>query len=193
MNREFLKGLGLEDEAVDKIMAEHGKTVNSTKEELTGAQSELESLKEQIKDRDTQLADLSTKAAGHDELKNQIESLRELNRNAQADYEQKLTQRTLELKLDNALLAAKARNPKAVKGLLDMDIIKVDGENVIGLTDQINALMESDAYLFDGGEPAPKPNHYNPGGGKGNDPKPFDPAEAGRQKAMQRHSKKEEQ
>ena len=34
MNREFLEGLGLEKETIDKVMSEYGKSVNSYTEKI---------------------------------------------------------------------------------------------------------------------------------------------------------------
>lgn len=79
MNRDFLKSLGIEDEQVDKIMAEHGKSVTKVKTELTDAQGELESLKTQISDRDQQLEELSKKVKGDEELTKQIEDMKKEN------------------------------------------------------------------------------------------------------------------
>ena len=51
MNRKFLEELGLEKEAIDKVMAEHGKAIQSVKpddyEELKSAKATLE---QQLKD-----------------------------------------------------------------------------------------------------------------------------------------------
>jgi predicted nuclease with TOPRIM domain len=44
--REFLRGLDLDDELVDTIMAEYGKLVTKDKEELTNLKGEIISLKE---------------------------------------------------------------------------------------------------------------------------------------------------
>ena len=54
--------------------------------------------------------------------------------------------------LDMAIQGKKAKNPKAVKALLDMTKIKMDGETLTGLNDQLEALQKSDAYLFEGEE-----------------------------------------
>ncbi|MEK4030803.1 phage scaffolding protein [Pseudobacillus sp. FSL P4-0506] len=192
MNREFLKGLGLEEEAINSIMAEHGKTVNTTKEELQTAQTEVKSLKDQLKDRDTQLEELSGKATGNDELKAQIEALKQANQAKAAEYEQKLQKQTYDYALDRALMSAKARNPLAVKALLDTDAIKLDGDKLLGLDDQLNKLRESDGYLFEGEAEPPKPSGYTPGSGqRGNNPKPKDAYEAGKQRALERHQKEE--
>lgn len=44
--REFLRGLDLDDEMIDTIMAEYGKLVTKDKEELTNLKGEIISLKE---------------------------------------------------------------------------------------------------------------------------------------------------
>ena len=51
--------------------------------------------------------------------------------------------------VDMALVGAKAKNPKLAKAALDMSVIKMDGENLIGLTEQLDNLKKSDAYLFE--------------------------------------------
>ena len=55
--REFLKGLDLDSELIDTIMAEHGKIVTKDKEELQSLKAEISSLKENSKD----MADWKTK------------------------------------------------------------------------------------------------------------------------------------
>ncbi|MED4716279.1 phage scaffolding protein [Bacillus badius] len=192
MNREFLKGLGLEEEAINSIMAEHGKTVNTTKEELKTAQTEAQSLKDQLKERDTQLEELSAQSGNNEALKQQLEVLKEANKQKAAEYEAKLHKQTYDYALDRALMGAKARNPLAVKALLDTEAIKLDGDKLLGLDDQLNKLRESDGYLFEGEAEPPKPSGYTPGSPqRGNTPKPKDAYEAGKQRALERHQKEE--
>ena len=51
--------------------------------------------------------------------------------------------------LTNALYEAKAKNPQMLKKMLDMSVIKRDGDKLIGFSDQIEALKKSDGYAFD--------------------------------------------
>lgn len=51
--------------------------------------------------------------------------------------------------LTDVLIAAKAKNPKMVKKMLDMSLVKRDGEKLLGVTEQLEALKESDGYAFD--------------------------------------------
>lgn len=175
MNREFLKSLGLDDEAVEKAMAEHGKVVNATKDELTSAQSERDSYKTQLTDRDTQLEDLRSKAEGHADLQSTIDALKQANEDAKNAHHAELTNTKLNYELDQALLLNKARNPRAVRALLDSELIKLgDDGQLTGLTDQLTALKESDGYLFDDGSATPAPAGHTPGAGQkhNNPPKP---------------------
>lgn len=48
-----------------------------------------------------------------------------------------------------ALIGAKARDVKAVRPFLDMDTIKLDGDKVIGLDEQLKNLKENKAFLFE--------------------------------------------
>lgn len=170
MKREFLKELGLEDEAIDKIMAEHGKTVNETKEKAEKAdelKNQLEDYKQQISERDTQLEEL--KKVDAEGLQAKIDELQQQNETTKTEYEEKLQQQAFEHKLDSSLSGAKVKNTKAVKALLDMDTIKLDGDTLKGLDDQLNSLKESDAYLFEEEQQdPPKPNfttgQHNKGG-----------------------------
>ncbi|GIO25103.1 phage scaffolding protein [Oceanobacillus sp. J11TS1] len=194
MNREELKELGLNDEQIEAVMKSHGQTVNQTKEELTSAQSERDSLKEQLSERDTQLESLRGKAQGNEELQATIDSLKEANAQAKESYEQKLREQKFNYELERELMTAKARNPKAVRALLDTEVIKLDDDGKIkGLSEQLEGLKESDGYLFVSEEgTTPSSSNFNPGAKqKTNTPKEVDPYEAGKQRALERHKKEE--
>ena len=74
-------------------------------------------------------------------------------------------------RLDNvinmALVDAKARDPKLVKSLLDMSIIKQDGESVLGLNDQLAQIQKSHDYLFDAGQGSGSGARFSSGGSHG--------------------------
>jgi hypothetical protein len=73
--------------------------------------------------------------------------------------------------LTETLIDAKARNPRMLKKMLDMSVIKRDGEKLLGVTEQIDALKKSDAYAFDIEEENPKGGaKVNTGGSHGGNP-----------------------
>ena len=93
-----------------------------------------------------------------------------------SDWETKYNTDIAAVKLDSAvniaLVEAKAKNPKLAKAALDMSLVKLDGENLVGLTEQLDNLKKSDGYLFDietGPEPDNKGGAFviNTGGNHG--------------------------
>ena len=74
-------------------------------------------------------------------------------KNKAKEWEDKYNTDIAAVKLDSAvnmaLVEAKAKNPKLAKAALDMSLVKLDGENLAGFTEQLGKLKESDPYLFE--------------------------------------------
>lgn len=94
MKREFLKELGFEDETINKIMAEHGKDIESYKTRLTDTEQKLTGSQGQVAQYETKIAELEKLSAGNAELKRQLDTLnvqiaadKEAAQKAQADKE----------------------------------------------------------------------------------------------------------
>lgn len=118
------------------------------RERLNDKNDQIESLRDQIDQREDQLEQLKKDSQATDELRDQIESLQDKNEQLKKDFEQQMEEKTKKTEVRVAL-ANKARNVDAVEGLLDMDEIEVkDGEEIVGLDEQIEELQESDPYLF---------------------------------------------
>ena len=163
MERKFLKDLGLADDVIEKVMAENGKDINELKSAGETAKTTLADLQKQIKDRDKQLEALKTSSGDNEALKKQITDLQAANKQAKTDYDVKLKEITLNGKIESALMGAKARDVGIARAALDMSKISLDGENVLGRTDQLAALQKDKAWLF--GEDTPK-NPPAPAGGQ---------------------------
>ena len=62
MNRKFLEELGLEKEVIDKVMAEHGKTIQSIKpDDYDDIKAENKTLKDTVADLQKSMKDLGLK------------------------------------------------------------------------------------------------------------------------------------
>ena len=149
MNRETLKAMGLTDEQVESTMKEYGKSVNELKEqanEVDTLRAQVDDYKEQLTARDDQLEEL--KKVDAEGLQAKIDELQTANETTKNEYEEKLHKQAFDFKLQEALTGAKVRNPKAVQALLDVESIKLDGDKLLNLDSQLEALKESDAYLF---------------------------------------------
>ena len=139
MTREFLKGLGLTDEAIDKVMAEYGKNVNQLKaenEELREKSKGIDDLEKAKKDLEAELK------KANDDLKASGDKLKETE-SGFAKYKN-------DVRLDKALKGAGFKSSDIAKRLIDVDKLKFDDEDKIeGLDEAIEALKKSNAYLFE--------------------------------------------
>jgi len=128
MKREFLKNLGLSEEAIDKIMAENGNDINDLKTQIQATTTERDGFKDQLKQRDTDITELKKSAATADELKTKFAELETKYQKDTGDLSSKMAQQAFDAKLDLSL-TGKVKNPKAARALLDIEKIKFkDGE-----------------------------------------------------------------
>lgn len=72
--------------------------------------------------------------------------------------------------LETAIREAGGRNPKAIKGILDIEALKQSKDRTTDIQAALEAAKESDAYLFGTNEPinnpvGPTQNHGNPTSG----------------------------
>lgn len=167
MKREFLKGLNLEDKVIDQIMSANGVDIENTKKsfgDVDSIKQENESLKTQIADRDKDMKALKKQAGDNEELSSKYAELQSKYKDDTEKLNTQLSETKLNGALDNALNSAKVRNTKAVRGLLNMDNIKLDDKGeLVGVNDQLDSLKKSDGYLFDEGSK----QGYEPSGGQG--------------------------
>lgn len=148
MKRDFLKNLELTDEQINAIMAENGKDVNELKEQVNSLTTEKNGLQSQLSDRDGQLKSLKDAAKDNDELKSQVEQLQKDNKAATEKFTAEMAAQKKAYLVNQALTEAGARNTKAMAALLDLDSVSVKDDQLVGLTDQLNSLRESDGYMF---------------------------------------------
>lgn len=173
MNREFLEKLGLEKDAIDKIMSENGKDIEKAKGDSETSASrikELETENEQLKttvgERDKQLEDLKKSAGDNEELKKQIETLTKENKESAEKHDNEMKALRKSHAIETALTAASAKDVGLVRKLIDESKVSVDSNgNLIGLEDQIKVLKEGESTkgMFSSG--APKIKGAKPGQG----------------------------
>ncbi len=172
MKTAFLKGLGLEKDVIDEIMAENGKDIEAEKSKITQLQTQLDAANKTIKERDTQLETLKNNPDNPETLKQQIKQLQDDNKAAKEAHEKEIKELKVSTALEKALSDAKAKNAKAVKALLDLgeDVELADDGTIKGLDDKIKALKKSDAYLFDDAKPSTTIKGANPTNTNPNNP-----------------------
>lgn len=101
------------------------------------------------------------------DLKGQITTLQEDLKKKDAEYAAKEVDRAFNDSLDKAITAAGGRNPKAIRGLLDLETLKGSKDQTEDIKKALEAVKESDAYLFGSDEPFFNP--VGPTNNKGGD------------------------
>jgi len=134
MNREFLTGIGLGKEDVDKVMAEHGKATTAIKDkvtaqfksQLTEAQTEVTNLNGVIATRDKDIEDLKKSNKTVDDLNTQLSELQTKyaieqteRETAKAEAEKELIQTKKSAAVELKAVERKAKNTKLAIASLD--------------------------------------------------------------------------
>lgn len=149
MNRKFLEDLGLEEDAVNKIMAENGK-------DLTNLKAKVDDLTEQINVKDTTIKQKNDKISELEKV--DIEALKKEQYDlGKADGSKEIEDFKRQNALDKALQGYKAKDTSILSKMLDMEKVKFNDkfEIVEGLEEQVNSLKESHDYLFESDNPLP--------------------------------------
>lgn len=162
MTKEQLMALGLTEEQAQQILDGFGTMI--PKSRLDDKIKELKDAQKMIDERDQQLEELKPKAAGNEALLQQIQQLQDENKANVEKYQKELAETQRTFALDSALKDAKVRNVKAAKALLDLEKIKLGDSGALeGLNEQLEALKQSDAYLFAEEQQQQPPSFTPPG------------------------------
>ena len=142
MEREFLEKQGLNADQISAIMAQYGKDVNGIKDgyesKLSSLNSNVETLKGQVTDRDKQIKDLSSAAKDNEELKAKFASAQKEIAESDKKYKAQLLDQKKDFAIQQALTKAGAYNNKAVMAILDADQISVDDKgNILHVEDAV--------------------------------------------------------
>ncbi len=149
MTKEELKALGLSDDLVDKILTGFkGFIPKSRFDEVNETKKKAE---ETIKDRDKQLETLKKSTGDTEALKAEIVKLQTANKTEADKYAADIKTVKINAAVETALMAAGAKNVKAVKALLNLDKAALDEDGTVkGLKDQIKTIKsaEDSKFLF---------------------------------------------
>lgn len=157
MKTEFLQNLKVNDqplpkEVIDAILAENGRDVEAAKrpfadygtikQQLTEAQNALKSIQDQGTDLET--------------ARKNAQDWEQKYNDAITAHQQELADRDFHQSLDSKITAAKGKNAKAIKALLDLEALKGSKNQEADISAALEALKKDSGYLFDGeGTPPP--------------------------------------
>lgn len=156
MKREFLEGLGLSKEQIDKIMDQNGQDIEDFKNEAATEKARADGLQSQLETLTTDLTNARNDASTLRDVQARLDA---------ANAKVKSYQRNESIL--GALNAFKPRDAKMLAKLLDDDKITIaDDGTISGLNEQVEALKASSAYLF-ADSPDTRGGNPNPGNGGG--------------------------
>ena len=147
MKREFLRGLGVEEEHIQKILDEHHDSLKEYKDsanKVNALTEELETANDELAKRDAQIKELKDATPDNEELQKQLDEYKANNEK----YEQELQSTRLNTAIKLAV-AKDANDPSDVLALLDKDGLELDGNTVKGLDEKLEVLRENKPYLFE--------------------------------------------
>ena len=163
MKREDLEGLGIEKEAIDKIMDWNGQDLESERAKTAAAEGERDNYKSQLETATTELDKF--KDVKPEEMQETIKKLQDDLKAKDEEYAAKEAHRVFTDTLKEAIKAAGGRNEKAVMALLDVEALKASKDQTEDIKKALETAKESDAYLFGADEPIK--NAIGPTGGSG--------------------------
>lgn len=167
MKTDFLKGLGLEQDAIDKIMAENGKDIAAEKTKTIKAEGERDNFRDQLATATKSLEKF--KDVDPAAMQGEIDKLNQQLKDKDAEYAAKEADRIFSDTIKEAIKTAGGRNEKAVMAMLDMNALKESKNQSEDIKKALETVKESDAYLFGSDEPFKNPVGATGGSGTGGD------------------------
>lgn len=101
MKTEFLKGLGIEDDAIAKIMAENGKDIEKEKAKAADLNSKLEEANKKVSSYEATISELKKSAEGNEDFKKKFEDLEQKIAEERAAAEKKAKEEAEEADFSN--------------------------------------------------------------------------------------------
>ena len=159
MKREFITGLlpELDKDILDKIMAEHGKSVEATKAKF----SDYDTIKQQLTDANTAIDGF--KAMDIAGIQKAAEDWKKQYEDAERNHTEQLANLEFDSLLSGAVSEAKGKNAKAIRALLDVDTLKASKNQATDMQAALAELKKENDYLFESDQVPPP---YATGTGK---------------------------
>lgn len=170
MKREYLKELGIEDEAIDKILAENGKDIEREKQKTENAKADADSLRGQLADRDKDLEELRKNVGDADAIKAEMQKLQTKYDTDTQAYKAQLAERdysaaaSAAITGSNVKFSSKGAEKAFMADLMAKKLEMKDGQ-LAGFDDFLKGWKENDpgSFVVEGG----RPSFGRPVGGNG--------------------------
>lgn len=170
MERKELEALGLEKEAIDKVLNLHHSELDPLRDVVKNKDTEIEDLQKASEETKTQISELSKQAQGSDKLKEAFDKFKADAEANESKYKSEIDRRDFEKVLAGEI--TKRGGKSVIKKLINYDEFKESNDRTADLSKKLDELKESEdtKVLF---EPT-KLDEKNVGGESigGEEPKP---------------------
>lgn len=139
MKTEFLKGLGLNEDQVNSIMAENGKDINGIKAERDTYKTQLDTATATLK---------SFEGVNITELQGKVTQLTKDLADKDTEFQSKLSEMEFQSNLEKTVGSYNPRNAKAVMALLDIDSLKGSKNQNEEIKAALETVKKDNSYLF---------------------------------------------
>lgn len=154
MKREFLKNLKsgeapLPDEVIEAIMAENGRDIEAVKAKF----SDYEDLKARLAEAGKTIEGF--KALDVDGVKKAAEEWKRRAEQAEKEAEEKIAAMRFDTMLDAVITAARGKNTKAVRAMLDLGALRASKNQEQDAQKAVDALKSEHGWAFESQTPPP--------------------------------------
>ena len=152
MKREDVSKIfeGATDEQISSILnlnsADIGKAKEKAEAERDGLKGQLDTVNAALKKFD---------GVDVDSLKGQVQQLQTDLGKKESEYQQRIADMQFDSLLSGAVSAAKGKNAKAIRALLDVDALKASKNQSEDIQKALETLKGESGYLFENGETMP--------------------------------------
>lgn len=155
MKAEKLKELGLTEEQITAVLKENETDIATEQKKTQSAELERDNYKGQLDTAQTALKEFE--GVDVKELQGKIQTLSNDMAAKEAEYQGKIADMQFTDLLKGEIQKRGGRNEKAIMGILDIQSLKESKDQSKDITAALDAIKESDAYLFGSDEPIDNP------------------------------------
>ena len=160
MKRDFLEGLGLDKDTVDKILDENGRDIGREKQKADQAKEDLAAAQKQLEDRDKDIVELRKSSGDAEGIRKQLEDLQGKYTKETEAYKAQLADRDYSDAMNRTISAkgikfsSKAAEKAYLADLKAKGLELKDGE-LTGFDEWHKSQVAADPTAFQAEKPAP--------------------------------------
>lgn len=149
MKRKFLEDLGLEEEAITKVMAENSKDLTGLKAKVDDLTEQMAVKEETIKQKSEKILELEKVDIEAIKKQAREDGFAEGSKEIESFKRQNAIDKVFAQEFEVEGKKYKVKDKKGLQGYLDTEKIKYENDEVSGLVEQFSEIVKTSPYLFE--------------------------------------------